>query len=175
VLKKSELNFKVLTISKDRTDLILEALVNSGIIDHQSKTSAQRFEAKAISFIKGVFTYWSDPFYEERNYFEEESSSPEVSLPEAIKIINSVKIDAPEFDIKPLDKVLMRDGLCEECKEWWPTFATCLIKDQYHLDDKRDTYLQMIKLEGNEHLMDTTNTPPGWWECENGRSVWRTK
>lgn len=100
---------------------------------------------------------------------------PLMSYEEALKLIESIELDAPEFDIKPFDRVLMRDGRGEECKEWWPTFATCFIEDYYHVDFLRETFMQMIKYEGNEKLIGTSDTPAGWWECENGKPVWKTK
>jgi hypothetical protein len=100
----------------------------------------------------------------------EDSIIPEVTFETALEMLASIEPDAPEFDIKPFDRVLFRDMN----SDWSANFYNKIYGDS-GFDFVACQAEQMIKYDGNEHLHGTTNTPAGWWECENRKPVWRTK
>lgn len=159
-MKKSELSFKCVMPNKNAGMRIRLALKNVGLIKNTEDDYAHyQFFAYNRGIIAttnaDVFCFWSEPL---------------MSYEDALKLIESVEPDAPEFDIKPFDRVLFRDMN----GGWSADFYNKIYGDS-GFDFVACQAEQMIKYDGNEHLHGTTNTPAGWWECENRKPVWRTK
>ena len=155
-MKKSELSFKVAALTDDRRLAMFHAMSASRV----------EFAVHEKSFIychKGLVSAGSCVGEFDKNEL------PEMSLAEAIKLIESIEPDAPEFDIKPFDRVLMRNL----DKVWSADFFNLLSGDE--IDFVSCQAKECIKYDGNEKYHGTTYMPPGWWECENGKPVWRTK
>lgn len=68
------------------------------------------------------------------------------------------KVEEPEHEFKPFDKVLVRDG---DDEKWKPQIFSCYVKDGIHIyyTLAEDSYAQCIPYEGNEHLAGTTDKP----------------
>lgn len=103
-------------------------------------------------------------------------TEPLMSYEQALDLIAQVEKPepVPEFDIKPFDRVICR---CKEKNARWNCdFFNFMERNIiYVVGFHTGTGMQVIKADGNEHLIGTADTPPGWWECENGKPVWRTK
>lgn len=69
------------------------------------------------------------------------------------KLSNSSKV-GNDFELKPFDKVLVRDG---KNQKWKPAFFWCR-KDFFKTIGFGD-WVYCIPYEGNEHLLDTANNP----------------
>lgn len=161
-MKKSELSFKCVTATEGRTTAIVNALLNKG------QNCCDMSEIKDAFFVYA--TNGRIEIGKSSTGFYMCDDVPEVSLPEALKLIESIEPDAPEFDIKPFDRILLRDI----SGEWSADFYNKIYGDS-EFNFVACQAEQMIKYDGNEHLHGTTDTPAGWWECENGKPVWRTK
>ena len=169
-MKKSELSFKCVlpipsSISKITDLLDKKGIGEKSIIAHAKTTAGKNAVFASIS-LKDGFTVG---LCSRADYF---CSWPEplVSYGEAMKLIESVEPGAPEFDIKPFDRVLIKD-----MENQWSAdlFNKLCDDDEFDLVACQST--KMIKYEGNERFHGATDMPNGWWECENGKPVWRTK
>ena len=157
-MKKSELSFKVATCSDDRRITMFRA-----------------FKDKNIDFAPHdkMFIYCTGTFASGGNDGEEYDKSvlPEMTFIEAMNAIESIEPDAPEFDMKLREEVLVSDvdsDIWELC-DFARVHTDCFMMIGYGYGQK------LIKYEGNEKYHGTTDTPPGWWECENGNPVWKTR
>lgn len=165
-MKKEELNFKVLTPTEGRAAFILRALDEIGI------TRVRRIPydvIKAVRVMKGEVVVWTKPF-DSLNGFDA-SLAPEVTLEQALELLKRVEPAAPEFDIRLRDEVLVSDvdsDIWELC-EFARVHTDCFMMIGYGYGQK------MVKYAGNEHLHGTANAPDGWWECCEGKPVWRSK
>jgi hypothetical protein len=162
-MKKSELNFKCVVPVKNVSSSICRML---GIKStHVAGSFVQcKNGSYAASSKADVFCSWPEPL---------------MSYEDAIKLIESIEPDAPEFDIKPFDKVLWKQK--PKIKSYNDT--------TWHVD----FYAGRINVDGfacigntnadcllfcNADTLELNNSfdyPAGWWECENGKPVWRTK
>lgn len=160
-MKKSELSFKCVVPNKNAGMCIRLALKNIGLIKNAEDDYAHyQFFAYDRGIIAttnaDVFCLWSEPL---------------MSYDDALKLIESIEPDAPEFDIKPFDRILVRGA---NGSKWLARLYES--KDSFHFIETSGCFCnQLIKYDGNEHLHRTTNPAAGWWECENGKPVWRTK
>lgn len=169
-MKKSELSFKCVLPTPQHAKLILDKIKATGIyndkivqrkIKESGKTAAFMSICTRMGFVFGlssvasIFCNWTEPL---------------MSYEDALKRIESVEPDVPGFDIKMRDEVLVRHfGYL-----FWQLadFATYR---KHFIVKGGNIYATLIKYEGNEHFHGTTDMPDGWWECENGKPVWRTK
>ena len=164
-MKKEQLNFKVLTPTEGRAAFILRALDEIGI------TRARRIPydvIKAVRVMNGEVILWARPFEGFSGF--DASLAPEVTLEQALELVKRVEPER-EFDIKLRDEVLVSDvdsDIWELC-EFARVHTDCFMMIGYGHGQK------MIKYAGNEHLHGTTDTPDGWWECREGKPVWRSK
>jgi len=154
-MKKSELNFKCVVPGNDVSSSICRMLgvksiyVTGSFI--QCKNGSYAASSKA-----DVFCSWPEP---------------PMNYEDALKLIESIEPDAPEFDIKTFDKILTRN---ESRGIWYARFFERAAKSTF-AETGACFFNQIMKYERNEQYHGTTDTPTCWWECENGKPVWRTK
>lgn len=164
-MKKSELSFKCVTATEGRTTAIVNALLNKG------QNCCDMSEIKDAFFV--YVTNGRIEIGKSSTGFYMCDDVPEVSLPEALKLIESIEPDAPEFDIKPFDRVLIK---MKAPSHAWEIDIYREIYRKEHSFVCMHTYPeQIVKYEGNEHFFDEIDMPKSWWECENGKPVWKTK
>lgn len=170
-MKKSELSFKCVLPTPSSISKITDLLEKKGIgeksIIAHAKTTAGKNAVFASISLKDGFTVG---LCSRAHYFCS-WSEPLMSYEEALKLIESVEPDAPEFDIKLREEVLVSDvdsDIWELC-EFARVHTDCFMMIGYGYGQK------MIRYEGNERFHGTTDMPNGWWECENGKPVWMTK
>lgn len=161
-MKKSELSFKCVVPNNKEENNLISALCNAGLLDRcfGAGWCFLMYNAQGLSANRDEkqFCSWSEPL---------------MSYDEALKLIESVEPDAPEFDIKPFDKVIVR---VNESATWNCDFFNQIGKKVlYVMGWHNGDILQAVKKKGNESLIGTKDTPAGWWECENGKPVWRTR
>lgn len=162
-MKKSELKFKCVVPNKNAGIRIRLALKSIGLIKNAEDdyTHYQFF-----AYDRGIVATTNAECF---CLLQE----PLMSHEDAIKLIESVEPDAPDFDIKPFDRVLARD---RNHTNWYAKhFSQTIPKDSRFLEIGGCYCNQIIKYEGNEQYHGTQDIPAGWWECENGKPVWRTK
>ena len=170
-MKKSELSFKCVlpkpsSISKITDLLDKKGIGEKSIIAHAKTTAGKNAVFASISLKDGFtvglcsradyFCSWSEPL---------------MSYEESLRLIESVEPDAPKFDIKPFDRILVRGA---NGSEWlarlYEAKGICSF-----METGGRFCNQLIKYDGNEHLHRTVNPAAGWWECENGKPAWKTK
>lgn len=164
-MKKSELFFKCFVGSPERARDLKAALKKKEFC----VKSINEEKCAFVQIVADSVAFWQTLEAGSRAF--PRLSAPEVSLPEALKLIESVEPDAPEFDIKLRDEVLCRDDISNE---WEFCHFSRLGKDRFKVADLASGR-KMIKFDGNEHFHGKTNVPDGWWECENGKPIWKTK
>ena len=163
-MKKEELNFKVLTPTEGRAALILRALDKIGL------TRARRIPydvIKAVRVMNGEAVIWTKPFDSLSGF--DASLAPEVTFAEALELVKRVEPAAPEFDIKLRDEVL-----CQNTRDEWILDIFAIAKNK-GFRCVGYTWTKILPFKGNEHLHGTDTTPDGWWECVDGKPVWRSK
>jgi hypothetical protein len=156
-MKKSELIFKCVVPSIAALNLIA---IKVGHSRYDSDLPFFVFngahKASSATANSETFCVWPEPI---------------MSYEEALKLIESIEPDAPEFDIKPFERILARGA---NGSEWlarlYEAKGTCNF-----IETGGCFCNQLIKYDGNEHLHRTANPAAGWWECENGKPIWRTK
>lgn len=160
-MKKSELKFKCVVPNKNAGIRIRLALKSIGLIKNAEDdyTHYQFF-----AYDRGIVATTNAECF---CLLQE----PLMSYEDAIKLIESVEPDVPKFDIKLREEVLVSDVYSDiwELCDFARVNTDCFVVIGYGYGHK------LIKYEGNEEYHGTTNTPAGWWECENGNPVWRTK
>jgi len=167
-MKKEELNFKVLTPTVERARAVLKALSDAGIT---LKTPMPPSLIRAIRVMNSELIAWLDPFNDGSSTNFDASLAPEVTFAQALELLKRVETAAPKFDIKLRDEVLVSDvdsDIWELC-EFARVHTDCFMMIGYGYGQK------MIKYAGNERLHGTNDTPDGWWECCEGKPVWRSK
>jgi hypothetical protein len=157
-MKKSELSFKCVVPNSREENNLFRALkkIGAGDSDHGAGWCFVKLDKYGISAGRDEsdFCNWPEPL---------------MSYEAALKLIESVEPDAPEFDIKLLQPVLIRNG---GANSFWNLAFFAAVKSNGIFTN--DGYCrEMIKLTGNESFMLEKTTPNGWWECENGKPVWR--
>ena len=177
-MKLSDLKFKVITGTPERNRAIQEALfAKGGCWTETGSKTIKRLDAFCLSHNLNTRTpmilnnlSWDDGF----SAFEI-LDAPEVTFQQALDLIAQVEVPEPEFDIKLRDEVLVRDasdGFWEICH-----FAR-FEKSNYGLSFKAfslENFSKIMKYAGNEKYHGTDDTPPKWWEVENGKPVLRRK
>lgn len=177
-MKKSELNFKCVLrnpcYAKELIDKLRQKQISDeSIIQHRLKADGKNAIFLSVDNVNGFrFGLSSNP-----EYF---CAWPEplISYEDALKLIESVEPAAPEFDIKPFDKVLVNNLMNGETKDW-----CCDLFSHIPAAKTRSKVFacigcnpaRIVKYEGNEHLIGARELPPGWWECKSGEPVWKTK
>lgn len=169
-MKKSELSFKCVLPTPKHANTITERLEAIGVYNIEVVKSRLAESGKTAKFLSldnkmGFVFGLSDNASFFCNWTE-----PLMSYEDALKLIESIEPDAPEFDIKPFYRVLLRDMN----GEWSADFYN-KIYGASEFDFVASQANQMIKYEGNEKYHGTKDAPDGWWECENWKPVWRTK
>lgn len=156
-MKKSELSFKCVVPDKEAADKLCDIL---GVSSQQEPYALMRYNGKESfaqwGVLSAIFCAWPEPL---------------MSYEDALKLIESVEPDAPKFDIKPFDRILARGA---NGSEWLARLYES--KGIRSFMETGGCFCnQIIKYDGNEHLHRTVNPAAGWWECENGKPVWKTK
>lgn len=166
-MKKEELNFKVLTPTEGRAAFILRALDEAGI---PRPSRIPYSTVQAVRVMRGDTVVWvHDPFKGPTNF--DASLVPEVTFERAIELINQVEI-VPEFNIKPFDKILR----CSPRSRGPWRIGFYSHPEMMEFEGLNGiTIGRMVLFEGNEHLLNKSDLPDGWWECSGGKPVWRTK
>lgn len=169
-MKKSELSFKCMLGSPARNKKMYDAIILAGIKNYIRE---EDFVKSAICLrIDNTWGNEVSPTYAAKiTEAYEEAPIPEVTFEAALEMLASVEPDAPEFDIKLRDEVLVSDvdsDIWELC-EFARVHTDCFMMIGYGYGQK------MIKYAENEHFHGTTDMPDGWWECENSKPVWKTK
>jgi hypothetical protein len=169
-MKKSELSFKCVLGSPARNKKMYDAIMRAGIKNHIRE---EDFVKTAMCLrIDDTWNNEVSPTYAGKITESYESAPiPEVSFETALKMLESVEPDAPEFDIKPFDRILARGA---NGSEWLARLYEANGSCNF-IETGGCFCNQLIKYDGNEHLHRTVNPAAGWWECENGNPVWRTK
>ena len=164
-MKKEELNFKVLTPTVERSERLKQALQKVGIDVVPDPEIINAVEIK-----NGCFLYWSDVTRAYKSF--DDCPTPEVTFAEALELLKRVEPVAPEFDIKLRDEVLVRDH-----GRIWSIAHFAMVQKAIHgmVIFGGNCYQQAIPYTGNEKFLGTTDTPDGWWECAEGKPVWRSK
>lgn len=178
-MKKSELSFKCVLPTPKHANTITERLEAIGVYNVEVVKSRLVESGKTAKFLSldnkmGFVFGLSDTASYFCNWPE-----PLMSYEDALKLIESIEPDAPEFDIKTFDKVLWKQK--PKIKSYNDT--------TWHVD----FYAGRINVDGfacigntnadcllfcNADTLELNNSfdyPAGWWECENGKPVWRTK
>lgn len=169
-MKKSELGFKCVLGSEKRNKRMYDAIVQAGIKNHIRE---EDFVKTAMCLrMDDTWNNEVSPTYAGKiTESYEDSTIPEVTFETALEMLKSIEPDAPEFDIKPFDRILARGA---NGSKWLARLYEA--KGTYHFIETGGCFCnQLIKYDGNEHLHRTTNPAAGWWECENGKPVWKTK
>jgi hypothetical protein len=167
-MKKSELSFKCVVPNKNAGMRIRLALKNIGLIKNTEDDYAHyQFFAYNRGIIAttnaDVFCFWSEPL---------------MNYEDALKLIESVEPDAPEFDIKPLQPVLKKKKP-QKTGHNDTTWELDLYANKINfsnfscIGDKHADCI--ISYPENRSLCGEFDYPAGWWECENGKPVWKTK
>lgn len=169
-MKKSELSFKCVLGSEKRNKQMYDAIIRAGIKNHIRE---EDFVKTAMCLrIDDTWSNEVSPTYASKiTEAYEDSTIPEVTFEDALEMLKSIEPDAPEFDIKLREEVLVSDidsDIWELC-EFARVHTDCFMMIGYGYGQK------MIRYADNEHLHGTTYMPSGWWESENGKPVWRTK
>lgn len=171
-MKKSELRFKTLTGCRRRNMAIFNEFKRLGIAVDDDYA---RFinGALAIEFCDNSLVWCaaiSDGYLA--------STKPELTFDDVMQLIESIEPDAPEFDIKPFERVLCRQKQKTSNHNdtiWCLDFyADRLNMDNFKCISNPNAQC-MIKYDGNSKFSGEFDYPAGWWECENGNPVWRTK
>lgn len=166
-MKKEELNFKVLTPTEGRAAFILRALDGAGI---PRPSRIPYSTVQAVRVMRGETVVWvHNPFKGPANF--DASLAPEVTFERAIELINQVETE-PEFNIKPFDKILRWSARSKG--PWKIGFYSH--PEMMEFEGLNSTTIdRMVLFEGNEHLLNKSDLPDGWWECCDGKPVWRNK
>jgi hypothetical protein len=169
-MKKSELRFKCVLGSEKRNKQMYDAIMQAGIKNHIKE---EDFVKTAMCLrIDDTWNNEVSPTYAgkiTKSY--EDSTIPEVTFETALEMLASIEPDAPEFDIKLREEVLVSDvdsDIWELC-EFARVHTDCFMMIGYGYGQK------MIRYAGNERFHGTADTPDGWLECENSKPVRRTK
>ena len=170
-MKKSELSFKCVLPTPKHANTITERLEAIGVYNVEVVKSRLAESGKTAKFLSldnkmGFVFGLSDTASYFCNWPE-----PLMSYEDALKLIESIEPDAPEFDIKTFDKILTRN---ESRGIWYARFFERAAKSTF-AETGACFFNQIMKYERNEQYHGTTATPACWWECENGNPVWRTK
>jgi len=169
-MKKSELSFKCVLGSEKRNKRMYDAIVHAGI-----KNSIREEDFVKTAMCLRIDDTWNNevsPTYASKITESYESASiPEVSFQTAIEMLKSIEPDAPEFDIKLCDNVLIRSG---GDKSFWNLARFAAFNKDGLFTDHGWTKT-LLPLKGNESFLLEKENPAGWWECENGKPVWKTK
>lgn len=171
-MKKSELSFKCVLGSEKRNKRMYDAIIRAGIKNHIRE---EDFVKTAMCLrIDDTWMKEVSPTYASKiTESYEDSTIPEVTFETALEMLASIEPDAPEFDIKPFDRVLIK---MKSPSHAWEIDIYREIYRKEHSFVCMHTYPeQIVKYEGNEHFFDEIDMPKSWWECENGKPVWKTK
>ena len=178
-MKKSEINFKCVLGSEARNKQMYDALTKAGLRNLLTNDS---------EFINTAMCLWVDdrwlgevaPRYSHiisENY--ENNPSPEITFHKALEVLASIEPDAPEFDIKPFDKVLwkQRPKIKSYNDTTWHVdfYAGRINVDSFACIGNTSADCLLLYNADTLELNNSFDYPAGWWECENGKTVWRTK
>ena len=178
-MKKSELSFKCMLGSPARNKKMYDAIIQAGI---KNRISEEDFVKSAMCL--RIDKRWGNDellfIYAAKITEEyEEAPIPEVTFEAALEMLASVEPDAPEFDIKPFDRVLWKRKPTNKDNNdtvWHLDFYADRI-NMYNFacigNGNADCIVPYT--EKNAELNNGFAYPAGWWECENGKPVWRTK
>lgn len=161
-MKKSKLSFKCVVPDKLSLVQLEAALMAKNLIKNiHGDASFYCFLAYSKGMVMtnnaGIFCSCDEPL---------------MNYEDAIRLVRSIEPDAPEFDIKLRDEVLVRHS---GHHQFWLLADFAAYRRKHFSVKGGNIYYTLIKYEGNEHFHGTTDTPDGWWECENGKPVWKTK
>lgn len=178
-MKKSELSFKCVLPTPQHAKLILDkikaiGIYNDGIVQARIKESGKTAAFMSIcnrmrftfglSSVASFFCNWTEPL---------------MSYEEALNLIESIEPDAPEFDIKPFDKVLWKQN--PKIKSYNDTtwhldfYADRINIDSFACIGNTSADCLLLCNADTLELNNSFDYPAGWWECENGKPVWRMK
>ena len=162
-MKKSELNFKCVVLGKEVSSSICRMLGIKSI--HKISSFIQCKNGSCATSSKAdVFCSWPEP---------------PMSHEDAIKLVESIEPDAQEFDIKPFDKVLWKQK--PKIKSYNDTtwhvdfYAGRINVDSFACIGNTSADCLLLCNADTLELNNSFDYPAGWWECENGKPVWRTK
>jgi hypothetical protein len=168
-MKKSELKFKCVVPNKNAGIRIRLALKSIGLIKNAEDdyTHYQFF-----AYNRGIVATKNAECF---CLLEE----PLMSYEDALKLIESIESDAPEFDIKPFDKVLwkQRPKIKSYNDTTWHVdfYAGRINVDNFACIGNASADCLLFCNADTLELNNSFDYPAGWWECENGKPVWRTK
>lgn len=118
-MKKSELRFKCVLGSEKRNKQMYDAIMQAGIKNHIKE---EDFVKTAMCLrIDDTWNNEVSPTYASKiTESYEDSTIPEVTFETALKMLESVEPDAPEFDIKPFDRIICRvDSSARWCADFY--------------------------------------------------------
>lgn len=160
-MEKSELRFKCVIPNKNAGMRIRLALKNSGLIkDAEDDYAHYQF----FAYDRGIVATTNAECF---CLLQETLMSYE----DAIKLIESIEPDAPEFDIKLRDEVLMYNYKYQT----WELCDFARVAESFFYAIGYGFGACLVRYKGNEILHGKSEMPIGWWECKNGKPVWRTK
>lgn len=168
-MKKSELSFKCVVPNKNAGMCIRLALKNIGLIktteDDYAHYQFFAYDRGIIATTNAdVFCLWSEPL---------------MSYEDALKLIESIEPDVPEFDIKPLSPVIWKQKPKNEKHNdtvWHLDFYADRVNYSCFACIGHASVDCILPYNSEtEHLNNSFDYPDGWWECESGKPVWRTK
>lgn len=162
-MKKSELSFKCVIQSLEIESSLKQILgVNNEKPDGNCFARYQDGYLETVASVK-TFCAWPEPI---------------MSYEEALKLIASIEPEAPEFDIKPLQPVLRKkytQNVGHNDTTWeLDLYANKINMFNFSCIGERHADC-IISYPENRTLCGEFDYPAGWWECENGKPVWRTK
>ena len=167
-MKKEELNFKVLTPTVGRARAMLQALADIWVT---LKNPLSYSLIKAIRVTNGELFGWTDPFFDGSPTNFDACLTPEVTFAEALELLKKVEPER-EFNIKPFDRILRWSARGNG--PW--KIGLFSHPGVMEFEGLNSTSMDRVVLfEGNEHLRGKSEMPDGWWECREGKPVWRSR
>lgn len=167
-MKKSELSFKCILGSTKRNKQMYDAIILARI-----KNSIREEDFVKSAMCIRIDDTWSNevsPTYSStitESY--EDAAIPEVTFEAALEMLSSIEPDAQEFDIKFSEKCLGKNNT----EDSWKVVSFGAIGNQAFRTLENGSINMVTPLTRDVFL--NLNDIDGWWECENGKPVWRTK
>jgi len=162
-MKLEELNIKVITGNEVRNKTIQAEFNKKGgryFPNTINSNNLSKFNALAIFITHEMISITKDIDIFLQNELTE------TPFDDAIEMINNLEDPQPEFDIKQLQDVLVRDDIQNV---WY--LHRFIRTDNIRFIADNNRYTQLIPFKGNETLILTNTNVTEWWEVEDGEEI----
>lgn len=166
-IKLADVSFKCAVLTAERSEILQKAVFAAGGRWQDSGKKRRDIGGGFIFVDSGIISYSASTFTFTHN------SNAELTLQQALDLLATVEKPESVFDIKPFDRILARR---KRPGVWNCDFHNTVDDDTFYVIGYHNQNMkQIVKYEGNEALLGTTDTPSGWWEARDGKPVWVTK